>query len=142
MRLLTSLLDVLAVAFEAELAGLATAPSRRHDLLRQIQQTIREGLADPDFDMDLVCRKHGMAPRTLNRLFAAEGTTAMRWLWRERLEASRRALLEGSARNVTEAAYSAGFADLSHFSRCFRRTFGGTAQRTTALALAQGFLRA
>ncbi len=48
----------------------------------------------------------------------------MRWLWQQRLEASRRALIEGRARNVTEAAYGAGFADLSHFSRCFKQAFG------------------
>ena len=124
MRLSTSLLDVLAVAFEAELAGLTPAPSRRHELLRQVQQTMREHLADPDFNIDEVCRRHGIAARTLNRLFAAQGTTAMRWLWQQRLEASRRALIEGRARNVTEAAYSSGFADLSHFSRSFRQAFG------------------
>jgi AraC-like DNA-binding protein len=124
MRLSSSLLDVLAVALESELAGLAPAPSRRHELLRQVQQTMREHLADHEFDIDLVCRRHGIAPRTLNRLFAAEGTTAMRWFWQQRLEASRRALVDGTARNVTEAAYGAGFSDLSHFSRTFRQAFG------------------
>lgn len=124
MRLSTSLLDVLAVAFESELAGLAPAPTRRHELLRQVQQTMRHRLADPGLDIDEVCRMHGIAPRTMNRLFAAEGTTAMRWLWQQRLEASRQALLEGRARNVTEAAYGNGFTDLSHFSRSFRQAFG------------------
>jgi hypothetical protein len=37
----------------------------------------------------------------------------MRWLWKQRLEASRSALIEGRARNVTTAAYSSGFTDLS-----------------------------
>lgn len=124
MRVSASLLDVIAVAFESALSELAPPPSRRHELLRQVQQTMRENLADPDFDIEEVSRRHGIAPRTLNRLFAAESTTAMRWLWQQRLEASRRALVDGRARNVTEAAYSSGFSDLSHFSRCFRQAFG------------------
>jgi AraC-like DNA-binding protein len=124
MRLSASLLDVLAVAFEAELEGLAPSNTRRDMLLREIQQTMREHLADPDFDIDDVCRRHCVAPRTLNRLFASTGATPMRWLWQQRLEASRRALVEGRARNVTEAAYGAGFTDLSHFSRSFRQAFG------------------
>ncbi|HSV53080.1 MAG TPA: helix-turn-helix domain-containing protein [Burkholderiaceae bacterium] len=124
MRVSASLLDVIAVAFESALSTVAPPPSRRHELLRHVQQTMREHLADPDFDIEEVCRRHGIAPRTLNRLFAEESTTAMRWLWQQRLEASRRALVEGRARNVTEAAYGAGFSDLSHFSRCFRQAFG------------------
>ncbi|HSV53066.1 MAG TPA: helix-turn-helix domain-containing protein [Burkholderiaceae bacterium] len=124
MRLSASLLDVVAVAFESAFSQMAPAPSRRQALLRQVQQTIREHLADAEFDMQEVCRRHGIALRTLNRLFASEGTTASRWLWQQRLESSRRALVDGLARNVTEAAYGAGFTDLSHFSRSFRQAFG------------------
>ena len=65
-----------------------------------------------------------MAPRTLYRLFAAEGTTPIRWLWQQRLAASFKALTEGKVTQVTDAALSHGFSDVSHFSRTFRATFG------------------
>ena len=65
-----------------------------------------------------------MAPRTLNRLFAAESTTPIRWLWRQRLAASYKALAEGHVRQVIDAAFSCGFSDPSHFSRAFKAEFG------------------
>ena len=124
MRLSTSLLDMVGVAFEAELASDTHQLSRHRGLLDRVRQTMREHIPNPDFDLGQVCRKHGLSPRTLNRLFASEGTTAMRWLWQQRLEESRRALIERRARNVTEAALSTGFNDLSHYTRSFKQAFG------------------
>jgi AraC-like DNA-binding protein len=34
--------------------------------------------------------------------------------------------MEGSARNVTEAALDHGFSDVSHFCQAFRKAFGCT----------------
>lgn len=50
--------------------------------------------------------------------------TPMGVVWQLRLDASHRALAEGRARSVTEAAFDHGFSDVSHFSRTFRKTFG------------------
>jgi AraC-like DNA-binding protein len=69
-----------------------------------------------------------MAPRTLNRLFAGEGATPIRWLWQQRLAASFTALVEGRVGQVTDAALSFGFSDLSHFSRAFKAQFGHSPQ--------------
>ncbi|MNV99180.1 Transcriptional activator NphR [compost metagenome] len=81
-------------------------------------------MADPDLDVIQIATAHHVAPRTLNRLFAADGTTAIRWLWQQRLDASYKALVGGNVRQVTEAALSFGFSDFSHFSRSFKKAFG------------------
>lgn len=62
--------------------------------------------------------------RTLARAFAAHGTTPVRYIWQMRLEASYRAIAEGSVRKVSEAAMNYGFSDFSHFSRAFKKSFG------------------
>jgi transcriptional regulator GlxA family with amidase domain len=81
-------------------------------------------LGDTDLDLARIACSQSMAPRTLNRLFAAEGTTPIRWLWRQRLAASYKALAEGHVRQVIDAAFSFGFSDPSHFSRAFKAEFG------------------
>jgi AraC-like DNA-binding protein len=65
-----------------------------------------------------------VAPRTLNRLFAREGTTPIRWLWQQRLAGAYQALAERRFKHVTDVALSFGFSDVSHFSRAFKAAFG------------------
>jgi AraC-like DNA-binding protein len=73
-----------------------------------------------------------VSPRTLMRLFAAEGTTPIRWLWHQRLAAACRALAGGRGARVTEVALSCGFSDLSHFSRAFKAEFGRSPREIAA----------
>lgn len=123
-RLSTSALDILAATLEAELTDLAFLDRERSRRLDQVKRFIMDNLHDCELDVDTIAAKQNMATRTLNRLFAAEGTTPSRWLWQQRLAASYNALAERRVRNVTDAAMSFGFSDLSHFSRAFRKAFG------------------
>ena len=66
----------------------------------------------------------GMSLCSLNREFAALGTTPMRWVWTQRLSASHQALSERRVKSVTEAAMQCGFNELAHFSRSFRTPTG------------------
>ena len=77
-----------------------------------------------ELDIDTIAKAQNVSPRTLNRLFATDGTTPIRWLWQQRLDASYKALAEGHVTQVTDAAMSFGFTDMSHFSRVFKKTFG------------------
>jgi len=85
---------------------------------------MRSNLHDPALDVGSIARALNTSPRTLNRAFAANGTTPMRWLWRQRLDAAHRALALDRARSVMDIAFSYGFSDVSHFNRVFRKAFG------------------
>ncbi len=129
-RLNGALLDVLGTAFEAEFQDDAAAlkPHQARQLQR-IKEYLLDHLHDPQLNIDAIAQATFVAPRTLNRLFASEGTTAIRWLWQQRLGACHQALLSGRFNQVTEAALSFGFSNLSHFSHAFKRAYGVTPQQ-------------
>ena len=121
-RLGASTLDVLATTLTAEL----TYPSEVNEdqRLRDVKRYLLANLEANGLTLDAIAHAQNMSPRTLNRLFAADATTPMRWLWDQRLLASHRALTQGETRHVTDAAYRFGFSDVSHFSRAFKAKFG------------------
>ncbi|MEP1768748.1 MAG: helix-turn-helix domain-containing protein [Sulfitobacter sp.] len=92
--------------------------------LDEIQKFMRKNLADAELNIDVICGMHGISARSLNRLFSAEGTTPMRWLWQARLEGARREILKNQHASITNIAFDFGFSDPSHFSRAFKRAFG------------------
>ena len=68
----------------------------------------------------------------LSRLFTRQfGIPISEYLRRYRLNESKRLLLEGAS--VTEACYGVGFANISHFIRCFRAYVGMTPAKYRAL---------
>lgn len=127
-RITASALDILATTIEAELRNSAELMPRRLRQLEQVKRYLISNLGDNELDIARIAKSQSMAPRTLNRLFAPEGTTPIRWLWRQRLLASYKALAEGQIRQVTDAALSYGFSDSAHFSRAFKSEFGQSPQ--------------
>lgn len=119
-----SALDILATALEAELSGHPAGEGNHLARLARVKRYVIDHLHDSGMTIETIAAAQNLAPRTLHRLFSAEGTTPIRWLWQQRLSASYKALAEGRLRNVTDAALSFGFTDLSHFSRTFKKTFG------------------
>lgn len=94
--------------------------------LERVKRQIMANLGDPSLSCEKLAQQAGTSVRTLNRLFGTLGTTPMRWVWQQRLEATRRDLVEGRAKTVTEAALRSGFSELSHFSRSFKSRYGVT----------------
>jgi len=123
-RLSTSLLDVLILAIESELLGVNFRETRHDAMVDRIKAWMSKNLGEASLDTDAIATANAVSPRTLQRLFAAQGDTAMRWLWNQRLQASYRVLAERRVDQVTQAAIECGFTDFSHFSRAFKRTFG------------------
>ena len=62
--------------------------------------------------------------RDFRRLY---GQTPLQWLTAQRLDAAQTALAQGSS--VTEAGLVAGYSNVSHFIRAYKRRFGDTPKR-------------
>ena len=123
-RMGVGVIDAVAAAIEWELGGQATTGTEA-SLLNLVKAYVRANLGSRELDAAHLASRHGVSVRTLNRTFARDGTTAMRWVWAQRLQACREALAGGaSARRLTDIAFEHGFADASHFSRAFKGAFG------------------
>jgi AraC-like DNA-binding protein len=102
-----------------------TVAAMRLDLFKA---DIERSLTDHSFDIARLARRHRVTPRYIQMLFADSGTTFTEFLRQQRLALAYRLLIDPTqaARNVADLAYAAGFNDLSHFNRVFRRRFGAT----------------
>jgi AraC-like DNA-binding protein len=126
-RLSSAIVDLLATICDLERDALpetqVSAP------LERVMRFARANLDDPNLGPEALAAAGPVSVRSLNRLFGALGATPMRWVWSQRLEASRISLSQGEVRSVTDAAFAHGFSDLGHFSRSFKRTFGISPQK-------------
>lgn len=93
-------------------------------LLQEIKVFIRENITEEDLTLDMIAAYKNMSIRTLSRLFAEAGETPKSWLQEQRLSCAYEALMQRRVGNVTEAALTYGYKDLSHFSRAFKKRFG------------------
>ncbi len=124
-RLSCAMVDLLAAMFDVKRAA---APSLAQTRPLEKAMAYARARLDEDLTPERLAEAGGVSVRTLNRLFGLQGATPMRWLWAQRLEASRAALEQGQAASVTEAAFSHGFRELAHFSRSFKKAFGVSPQ--------------
>ncbi|WP_413657991.1 helix-turn-helix domain-containing protein [Paraburkholderia phenoliruptrix] len=123
-KLAASVIDIFAASVETEFNGAKGALERHGDVLQRAKNYIEANLGDSELDVEQVSKAIGVSRRTLNRIFAAHGTTAARWLWQKRLEASHASLTEGRSQHIADVAIACGFSDFSHFSRAFKKTYG------------------
>jgi AraC-like DNA-binding protein len=125
------LLEIAVHAFSKE-AAKPMAPETRQTVaamrLDLLKADIERLLADHALDIGRLARRHKVTPRYIQMLFADSGTTFTEFLRQQRLAFAYRLLSDPAqaARNVADLAYAAGFSDLSHFNRVFRRRFGAT----------------
>lgn len=93
----------------------------------RVREFVRANLAEPQLDVAAIARAVHLSPAHLHRLFSGE-ETLMQMVWRERLEASRRALSQcrGPLPAISQVAYRFGFQDAAHFSRRFKERYGQT----------------
>lgn len=117
-------LDMIAAAILRSTGGDIENTSRQRDLLERIKHYMKQHLADEAMTLERIAAEQNVSVRTLSRLFSEAGETPKGWLQAQRLAAAYDALVQNKVRNVTEAAFSFGFKDLSHFSRSFKKHHG------------------
>jgi AraC-like DNA-binding protein len=98
-------------------------------LKERIKSYVRRHLREPGFSIAAVAAAMNCSKRYLHKAFGGEcQQTLSQYIWSSRLECCRDDLLiPGNAtKSLTEIAFSWGFNNAAHFSRCFRSRFGIT----------------
>jgi AraC-like DNA-binding protein len=100
--------------------------SRADQLSSRLNQALRDRYHEIGLTPATICQDLGISTRYLHYLFAKRGTTFGRELGRLRLERARDLLSDPRCRElpIGEIAARCGFAEASHFARCFRGCFG------------------
>lgn len=125
-RLSNSFIDILTSSIEARLTPVQKQSVAVDDLLRRAKAFLTKNIEDCDLDLHALAEHLAVSQRTIARLFAAEHTTPMRWLWQKRRELAFKLLSDRRIENVSQAAMRCGFSDFSHFSRSFKDAYGTT----------------
>ena len=89
-----------------------------------IKRFIDQQLGDPLLSLKRIAVHFCCSTRTLHRVFAVDGDSVERYIWRRRIERCMREL--DDARSLTELAYRYGFNSSTHFSRLFKMHYGMT----------------
>jgi AraC-like DNA-binding protein len=122
--------DLLAVALGAtrDAAHIATGRGVRAARLRAAKAFVTQHLARHELSVATVAAHLGVTPRYVHMLFATEASSFSEFVLAQRLVRAHQMLTDPRCigRSISAIAFDAGFADLSHFNRSFRRRFGGT----------------
>ena len=103
-----------------------TGDSRPDQLSSRLHRALRDRYHEIGLTPAAVARDLGISARYLHYLFAKQSTTFGRELVRVRLERARELLADRRTADapIGDIAARCGFAEASHFARCFRSTFG------------------
>jgi AraC-like DNA-binding protein len=92
----------------------------------RIKAYINRHLRDPGFSIESIADVMHCSKRHLHKMFNEESDTISHFLWNARLERCRADLGNPQLRgqSITAIAFSWGFNNAAHFSRCFKARFG------------------
>lgn len=115
--------DLAAMAIRDARAEPSTG-SAEESALRKAEAIIDSALADPYLRTASIAKELGTSVRTVQNLFAENGTTPSAAILERRLERASEQLISNPSATITEAAFAHGFNDSAYFTRCFRQRFG------------------
>ena len=100
----------------------------------RIKLYITNHLADPELTLAKLASATGCTKRYLHMVFHSEGISICDYILKQRLERCRTDLLNPACarRSITDIAYSWGFNNSNHFSRCFKQSFGASPKHLRA----------
>jgi AraC-like DNA-binding protein len=124
------LIDLVALALggEGDTRGLQEQGGVRAARLAAILRAISEHATNHSLSAATVAEKLGITPRYVHLLLEQSSQTFAQHVLRKRLEKAEKLLADDKNQNrkIAAIALEAGFPDLSHFNRAFRRHFGDT----------------
>jgi AraC-like DNA-binding protein len=133
------LLDLVAAALgpTAEAAELIARRGLKAVRLRAILAEIARRFSEPDFDLDNVAGALGLSRRYVQQLLEETGKSFTEHLVERRLDRAFAMLTDRRCLHlaIIDIAFAAGFGDVSHFNRMFRRRFGETPSGARAAAI-------
>jgi AraC-like DNA-binding protein len=121
-------LVALAVGATRDAANIAYGRGMRAARLQAAKAFITRNIRRADLSAKAVAIHLGVTPRYVHLLFETEGLSCNQFVVERRLVCAYEMLNDSqrSDRTITAIAFMAGFSDLSHFNRVFRRRFGVT----------------
>ena len=123
---------MLRSAFESS----PVMPTTNEALLVAMTDFIRVHLASPLLSPETIARAHFVSRRKMYEIFEASGETPADVIRRERIQRAASMLDDRSQPwSISDVAFSCGFADVTTFTRAFRRYHGVTPSEWRALAL-------
>ena len=121
--------DLIALAIgpnrDTRHAGLGAVAAAR---LAATLADIAENFTDPGLSLLVLARRQGVSSRYLQHLLETTGSTFSDRVNELRLQRAFSLLTDArlSQKRISDIALQAGFSDISHFNRSFRRRFGDT----------------
>ena len=126
----THIHDLVAKIIGASRDGAALAEQRGVAAARlvAIKADIIEHIGRGDVSLSALAARHGLTPRSIQRLFERDGLTFSEFKLEQRIACAQRMLADTQydAWSIAAIAVAAGFGDLSYFHRVFRRHLGAT----------------
>jgi len=120
------LFELLAVTKEVSPEinpGAITITSRDELFLKDVVAIVENGMADPDFNIDLVAASMNMGRSTFYKKFKSLTNLApVEFIRDMRLKRSKQYMDAGET-NIASIAYAVGFNDAKYFSTCFKEKF-------------------
>ncbi len=94
--------------------------------LAAIRRLVEAAFSEPTFDTRHAAQRLGISERYIQKLFEETGVTFSDYVAERRLRDAHDKLLDQrfDDMKIQDIAWSAGFSDVSHFNRLFRRRFG------------------
>jgi AraC-like DNA-binding protein len=134
------LLDLVAAALgpTAEAVEIVAKRGVKAARLRAILADVARRFSEPDFDLDSVADTLGLSRRYVQQLLEETGKSFTEHLTERRLERAFAMLADRRCLHlaIIDIAFAAGFGDVSHFNRVFRRRYGETPSGVRAAAIA------
>jgi len=126
-RLYRVVISIAAMAADPDATD-ASSAARSDAQFHRIRRIVRQCCADPDFSIADCAARAGLSTGYIHQLFARHDDRFGAYLLKERLRRAAFGLTDPARAHlpISTIAFEAGFRDLSHFGRTFRREFDAT----------------